>query len=126
MIDKPVMEMTAPEHWAFFFRYLTDRTKREKINEIMGYEEGIAMASEELMRISRDEVERARLMSEYKYVVDTQSKVVHARREGIREGKREGKLEERLEIAKRFKKLNIPVKEIAEGTGLTEQQIADL
>jgi hypothetical protein len=40
------------------------------------------MASEVLMSISKDEIERARLMSEYKYVVDTQSKVVHARREG--------------------------------------------
>ncbi|GMO26396.1 MAG: hypothetical protein Ta2B_06550 [Termitinemataceae bacterium] len=34
------------------------------------------MASEVLISISRDEVERARLMSEYKYVVDHQSKMV--------------------------------------------------
>jgi hypothetical protein len=34
------------------------------------------------MTISRDEVERARLLSEYKYIVDTQSKVVQAEREG--------------------------------------------
>jgi hypothetical protein len=33
------------------------------------------------MTISRDVVERARLLSEYKYIVDTQSKVVQARRE---------------------------------------------
>jgi hypothetical protein len=41
------------------------------------------------MTISKDEVERARLMSEYKYAVDTQSKVVHAKREGKREGQNE-------------------------------------
>lgn len=41
------------------------------------------MASEVLMTISKDDAERARLMSEYKYAVDTQSKVVQARREGI-------------------------------------------
>ncbi|GMO36008.1 MAG: hypothetical protein Ta2F_11890 [Termitinemataceae bacterium] len=40
------------------------------------------MASEVLISISRDEVERARLMSEYKYVVDHQSKMVQAKREG--------------------------------------------
>jgi hypothetical protein len=40
------------------------------------------MAGEVLLTISRDEVERARLLSEYKYIVDTQSKVVQAEREG--------------------------------------------
>jgi predicted transposase YdaD len=39
------------------------------------------------MTISRDEVERARLRSEEKYELDTQSKVVHAKREGMRESK---------------------------------------
>jgi hypothetical protein len=28
-------------------RYLTDKAKREKTNEILNYEEGIAMASED-------------------------------------------------------------------------------
>jgi hypothetical protein len=42
------------------------------------------------MTISKDEVERARLLSEYKYIVDTQSKVVQA--------KREGRVEEQAEI----------------------------
>jgi hypothetical protein len=37
------------------------------------------------MTINKDEVKRARLMSEYKYAVDTQSKVVHAKREGQKE-----------------------------------------
>ncbi|GMO28962.1 MAG: hypothetical protein Ta2F_04340 [Termitinemataceae bacterium] len=44
------------------------------------------MASEVLISISRDEVERARLMSEYKYVVDNQSKMVQAKRESRAEG----------------------------------------
>jgi hypothetical protein len=44
------------------------------------------MASEVLMTISRDEVERARLRSEEKYVLDTQSKLVNAKREGRQEG----------------------------------------
>jgi predicted transposase/invertase (TIGR01784 family) len=85
IVAKPSEAMTAPEHWAVFFRYLDDKTKRQKINEIVQLEEGISMASAVLMTISKDEVERARLESEYKYVVDTQSKVVHAKREGVRE-----------------------------------------
>jgi hypothetical protein len=42
-----------------------------------------------LITISKDEVERARLVSEYKYELDTQSKLVHAKREGLREGRQE-------------------------------------
>jgi predicted transposase/invertase (TIGR01784 family) len=128
--EKPVREMTAQEHWAYFFRYLTDKRKREKINELVAYEEGIAMASEVLISISRDEIERAHLMSEYKYVVDTQSKVVHAERvglqKGIQKGIQKGKQEEKLEIARNFKTLGIPIEQIAQGTGLTEQQINEL
>ncbi|GMO31553.1 MAG: hypothetical protein Ta2B_12650 [Termitinemataceae bacterium] len=80
IVEKPVEKMTAAERWSVFFRYITDTTKRETINKILEIEEGIAMASEVLISISRDEVERARLMSEYKYVVDHQSKMVQALR----------------------------------------------
>ena len=89
VVEKPIPEMSAQEHWAVFFRYLTDRAKRGTINEIIDCEEGIAMASEVLLTISKDEVERARLVSEYKYQLDTQSKLVHAKREGRREGQQE-------------------------------------
>ena len=85
IIDKAVEKMTATEHWSVFLRYITDTTKREKINKILEVEEGIAMAGEVLMSISKDEAERARLMSEYKYVVDTQSKLVQAERRKTKE-----------------------------------------
>ncbi|MDR1970804.1 MAG: hypothetical protein LBQ46_02670 [Treponema sp.] len=80
------------------------------------------MASQVLMSITKDEVERARLMSEYKYVVDTQSKVVQAKREGMREGMQKGM----QEIARRMKKRNVPVDQIAEDTGLSPDDIAKL
>jgi predicted transposase/invertase (TIGR01784 family) len=87
IVEKPVLEMTAQERWSVFFRYITDTTKRQTINQILECEEGIAMASQVLQTISRDEVERARLMSEYKYVTDNQSKLVQARRVGHAEGR---------------------------------------
>jgi predicted transposase/invertase (TIGR01784 family) len=101
---------------------LTDKGRRGKINEIIACEEGIAMASEVLITISKDEVERARMVSEYKYQLDMQSKLVHAKREG----KKAGRQERDREIARNFKKLGIPVEQIVQGTGLTEQQIKDL
>ena len=48
------------------------------------------MASEVLLTISRDEVERARLMSELKYELDTQSKLAYAKQEGERIGLQKG------------------------------------
>jgi hypothetical protein len=51
------------------------------------------MAGEVLMIISKDEAERARLMSEYKYQLDMQSKLVHAKRAGKEEGLQEGRQE---------------------------------
>jgi predicted transposase/invertase (TIGR01784 family) len=136
--EKPVQEMTAAELWAVYFRYLTDKNKRKKINEIIANEEGIAMASEVLITISKDEIERARLMSEYKYVVDTQSKIVQAKREGMREGlaegmreglaegMREGSKKRAVEIARTLKALGDPVEKIARATGLSPDEIAGI
>jgi predicted transposase/invertase (TIGR01784 family) len=118
LLDKPVNEMTASEKWAFYFRYITDREKRGKINEIIEFEEGIEMASEVLMTISRDDVERARLMSEYKYELDTQSRIVYAWQQG--------RQQEKLETAGNLKSLGISIEQISSATGLSYDEIAKL
>jgi predicted transposase/invertase (TIGR01784 family) len=96
------------------------------------------MASEVLITISKDEVERARLMSEYKYAVDLQSKVVQAKREGRqeglqkglqkgrREGLQKGRQEEKLEIARALKALGDPAEKITRLTGLSPDEVAAL
>jgi len=61
---------------------------REKINRIAELEEDIAMAGGVLLNISRDEDQRARLLSEYKGAVDFQSKMVQAKREDRLEGEK--------------------------------------
>jgi hypothetical protein len=122
VLEKPIRGMTAPEHWAVFFRYLTDKSKRETINEILEQEEGIAMASEVLMSISKDEIERHRLMDEYMGQLDAQSKLGQARREE----RKKGREEERQVIAQNLKAMGVPPGQIARGTGLTEEQIKEL
>ncbi|MDR1179825.1 MAG: hypothetical protein LBK44_04910, partial [Spirochaetales bacterium] len=138
IIGKAAGDMSASEHWAVFFEYLTDKTKREKINEVVKYEEGIAMAGKVLLEISRDEGDRARLMSEYKYELDTQSRIVDAKREGIREGvqkgiqkgkqkgKQEGRGEERLEVARKALSRGLSPEFIQEITGLDIETIKNL
>jgi predicted transposase/invertase (TIGR01784 family) len=90
IIEKPVEQMTAQERWAVFFRYVTDTEKRGKINQILEIEEDIAMACQVLRNISKDETERARLMSEYKFETDYQSKIVQAERRGEKRGEERG------------------------------------
>jgi len=78
IVQKPIVEMSSVERWAVFFRYLTNKEKRGIINEILEAERGIEMAGKALLTVSRDERERVRLMSEYKYITDNQSKMVQA------------------------------------------------
>lgn len=118
VVEKSVEVMDNKENWAVYFQYLTDKSRRRKINQILEREEGIAMASEVLMTISKDEIERARLLSEYKYQVDTQSKVVHARRQG--------KKEAHEEVARKALAKGIPPELIQDITGLDMDAIRGL
>jgi predicted transposase/invertase (TIGR01784 family) len=98
IVEKPTNEMNIQELWAVFFRYLTDRQKRSKINEIVSREEGISMASEVLMTVSQDEQERWYQMHKEKRELDMQSMLSYERKEGRQEGRKEGKQEERQQV----------------------------
>jgi predicted transposase/invertase (TIGR01784 family) len=115
---KPVAEMTKLERWAVFFRYTPDKDRRELVNEIIKMEEGIAMAGQVLLSISKDERERARLTSEYKVAVDLQSKMVDAERDGRRN--------ERYVIARNALQKRMSVEDIVDITGLTHNEIENL
>jgi predicted transposase/invertase (TIGR01784 family) len=97
---------------------LRNKEKRGIINEIIACEEGIAMASEVLITISKDEKERFRLLSEEKYMLDTQSNLSYARQEG--------QAKKALEIARKMKEIGRPLPEIAEVTGLPPETIERL
>jgi len=99
---KPIGEMSNREQWAMFFQYLTKPNMRAIINAILNRKEGIAMAAEVLMTISRDEVERARLRSEEKNLLDIQSEMVYERREGMKEGENKKSIEVLSLIAKGY------------------------
>ncbi|MFP3091309.1 Rpn family recombination-promoting nuclease/putative transposase [Treponema sp. TIM-1] len=138
LLGEPVSEMSPAERWTVFFRYVTDPQQRDVINKILTYEEGIAMAGEVLLSISKDEAERARLESEYKYRLDRQSEMVQARRDGLVEGEliglKKGELiglkkeeqhlfEERREIARKLLTMGLSPDQIARATGLAPGEI---
>jgi predicted transposase/invertase (TIGR01784 family) len=100
IVKKPIAEMSAVERWAVFFRYCLDGEKRDLINALMRHEEGITMASEALLTVSKDEITRARLLSEYKFEVDLQSDMAAAKQEG------------REELAQNLRDLGVPIETI--------------
>jgi predicted transposase/invertase (TIGR01784 family) len=102
---------------------LTDKEKRGKINEIIEQAEEIAMASEVVMTVSRDEHERAYLLSKEKYELDIQSMITDAKREAAREGRQEGRHENSIEIAQKMRNAGKPFDEITEFTGVTPEEL---
>jgi predicted transposase/invertase (TIGR01784 family) len=87
------------------------------------------MAGEVLLTVSRDEVERLRLDSEFKYELDHQSHMVEARQEGFSRGKTEGLAEglsKLTETARRMKRDGLAAGQIAAYTGLSPGEIERL
>ena len=76
------------------------------------------MAGQVLLTISKDEQERARLTSEYKHIVDQQSKVVDARRAGA--------AERDIIIARNMKSNNESIEKIVMYTGLSREDVEGL
>ncbi|MFP3042527.1 Rpn family recombination-promoting nuclease/putative transposase [Treponema primitia] len=84
-LTKPVSEMTPIERWSVFFRYVQDPMRRNLINEILNYDEGVAMVTTELLTVSEDDIMRARLESELKNELDWQDGIVSAKRAGYKQ-----------------------------------------
>ena len=80
------------------------------------------MAGQVLMKVSRDEEERARIMRDEKIELDYQSGMVTAQRIGFKEGQKEG-IEK---IARNALAKGYPVNDIIEITGLDLETIKKL
>ena len=72
IMKKSVNDMTDLEKWAIFFRYASEPTCRETVNEVMASKEVLQMAGDLLMSISQDERERAVFRSRRMYQTDMQ------------------------------------------------------
>ena len=125
IVEKPVEGMSAAERWAAFLRYAGDLGKRELVNGLMEAEEGIAMAGEMLLTVSRDEVEQAQKEMALKIELDWQSDLSEARKEGLAEGEAKAR-QEKFESARRLKALGVPPDKIAAGLGLSPEDVEAL
>jgi predicted transposase/invertase (TIGR01784 family) len=115
--------MSVEERWIVFFRYLSDGTQGELLKELIHEEEGIAIARAEVVKISRNEAERAWLESQYKYELDRQSDLVSARRKGRAEGERLGLKKGLRETARSLQAMGLSPEQIAAATGLRPEEL---
>jgi predicted transposase/invertase (TIGR01784 family) len=90
ILSKPVETMTDEEMWAIFFRYMSDKNKREKLQAIMERKEGIKMAANVLHEISQDEKIRIQYENELLAELDTRSRISDAWEDGLEAGTEKG------------------------------------
>jgi predicted transposase/invertase (TIGR01784 family) len=110
LLKKPVEELTDLEMWMIFFRYATDKSKRELLNKILEKEEGIEMALQILERMSLSEEERAG----YEAVFIAELDECSARRALL------------MKVAKGLKEDGVPLATISKNIGLSLEEIEKL
>jgi len=110
LLNKPVDELSDIEMWMLFFRYVTDKSKRELLNKILEKKEGIGMAAQILKEMSMSEQERMIYEAELIYELDQRS----------------AKRAVAIGIARKFKERNVPFDVIAESTGLRLAEVEAL
>jgi len=93
ILDKSVDEMTNVEMWAIFFKYVTDESKQDILNQILERKEGVKMARNILIEVSKDEEARAYYESELIFELDQRGRINQAKREGMAEAEKKYEME---------------------------------
>ena len=78
VLRKPVDEMTDMERFSVFLRYAENPEYRDVVNRVIESREGLAVAGEVLMGISKDERERAIFRSRRIALADQESNMITA------------------------------------------------
>ena len=81
---KPIHEMTGMEKFSVFLKYAPNPEYREIVNKVIESEEGLTVAGEVLMSISKDERERAIFRNRRIALADRESDRITAERAGVK------------------------------------------
>jgi len=118
ILKKPVEEMTDMERFSVFLRYAENLDYRDIVNRVIESKEGLAVAGEVLMSISKDERERAIFRSRRIALADQESNIITAVRNA--EKQRD------IAIAKRLLKAGDSVDKVVAITDLTHVEVGKL
>ena len=117
-------DLQEDEKWCIYMKYHHERLTSPLVEELCR-EEGIMHAEKTLTKVSRDYQRFARNLALDKNWLDLMYAKERSRKQGLEEGLEQGR-KEKLEIARRLKLMGIPIEQIAEGTGLSIDEIAKL
>ena len=107
-----------------------DNPNKEEVVQIMGENEHIRKAIDELEQVSGDEKLRRIAELREKAIRDEQAAMAYAKEhgynEGYEEGERKGKKQKQLEIVKKLLQKDMKIEEIEEITGLSIEKIKEI
>ena len=98
----------------------------EELNVLTQKSPGMKAPADRLMELNQDPYARTVFEAREKQRRDNMALERRARMEGKQEGREEGRKEGKYDIAKNLLKINMPVENIIEVTGLTTQEIKNL
>ena len=114
VLEKPVNQMTDMEQFCIFLKYADNPEYREIVNKVIDSKEGLAVASEALMSVSKDERERAIFRNRRIALADRESDIITAERRG------------RIDVAQRALRKNISIDDVVDITGLSRAEVESL
>jgi predicted transposase/invertase (TIGR01784 family) len=114
VLKKPVEQMTNMEMFSIFLKYAENPNYREIVNKVIESKEGLAVAGEVLMSISKDERERAIFRNRRIALADRESDKVTVERIKAKS------------IAKNLLDMDMSIEKITTATGLTREEVENL
>jgi predicted transposase/invertase (TIGR01784 family) len=115
--------MSHKEIWTIFFKYAKNIKRRKLLNEILQKHRGVSMATNTLLKISKDEIKRYRIIQEEKKQLDYISDINSSFNKGKAEGIEIGEARERNEAIRKMIKFGVPTDKIAMEYGLTVEAV---
>lgn len=119
---RKILEKEIDNELAQWMAFLDDPNK-EEVSKIMENNQEIKKAMNELEEMSEDEELRRLAELREKAIRDEKNGLRHAREEGIEEGIKQGIGQGIEQVTKKMIKLNMPVEDIINVTGLKEEEI---
>ena len=117
-----IKDMTSVERWAKYFRNAADESKQDLIKELTKYEEGIMDAQAVLNRISTNDA----MWVQQKHYYDAIARENTIISENYEKGRAEGSHSKAVEAARNFLRMGLSKKQVAEGTGLSLEEIDNI
>ena len=125
ILKKPIEEMTDMERISVFLRYADNPEYREIVNRVIESKEGLAVAGEVLMSISKDEREKAIFRNRRIALADQESNKITAER-NLKIALAKAEKENTIAIAKKLLAIGDSIEKIIAVTSLTKIEVEAL